>query len=87
MAKKAVSITSKGFSPASVSLANGDTILFTNNDTVVHSANFKTYTPPGSTGDISPGASVETNPFTVAGSYDYNCDHHPKMKGSVTVTG
>ena len=86
MAKKAVAITSKGFSPDKITLASGDTIVFTNSDSVVHNANFKTYTPPGSTGDISPGASVETNPFTVAGTYEYSCDHHPKMKGTVTVS-
>jgi len=86
-----VTITKNGYVPSEVSLASGDTVQFTNNDTVAHQVEFKNTT----------GVTCAPNPlvlqpaqsgsctFGTAGTFSYS-DPNVRgntFRGSVTVTG
>jgi len=77
-----VSIENFSFSPASISVSAGDTVVWTNNDSVAHTV---TSTDGAfDTGDIAPGASASVT-FENAGTFAYICSIHPSMTGSVDV--
>jgi hypothetical protein len=70
------------FSPASVSIAVGDTVTWTNNGQAPHNAtaddgSFKTPT-------LNHGQSA-SHTFTQAGTFSYICTIHPQMKGTIRV--
>ena len=70
------------FDPADLTVAPGDTVTWTNDDLVAHSA-----TALDSTFDskiIAPGASWSFVPKQ-RGALPYKCVFHPTMKGSFTV--
>lgn len=70
------------FNPAQIEIAVGTTVTWTNNDTVAHTA-----TATGGefdSGILDPGSSF-SHTFAKAGTYDYACLIHPKMKGTVVV--
>jgi len=72
------------FSPASVTVQAGQTLTFTNEDAVTHTA-----TSAGGSWDsglIAPGASY-TLTLREPGTYTYHCSIHPFMQGTVIVTG
>ncbi|HEY6780186.1 MAG TPA: plastocyanin/azurin family copper-binding protein [Thermoleophilaceae bacterium] len=77
------SVTIKDFSfgPSTITVDVGDSVTWTNQDEVTHTA-----TSPGTfdTGDIKPGTS-RTATFDKAGSFSYICKPHPFMKGTVVV--
>jgi plastocyanin len=77
-----VSIKNFAFSPASVSAKPGDTVTWTNNDSVAHTVT----ATDGSfdTGAIDPGKSASIT-FSAAGTFAYRCSIHPSMTGSVKV--
>ncbi len=77
-----VTIASFAFSPASVSVSVGDTVVFVNNASVAHTAT----ATDGSfdTGTIQPGGSASVT-FTSAGTFSYLCSIHTSMTGTVTV--
>ena len=78
-----VSMESIKFTPDSVSVSAGDTVTWTNNDTVGHDVtgdNFKS----GKPGAMENGDTYE-NTFDKAGTFEYVCTVHPGMEGSVTV--
>ena len=78
-----ISITSSAYSPASVTVANGSTVTWTNNDNMVHTVT----TAEGSisSGDITPGSSYSKT-FTTAGTYNYYDAHNTSMMGVLVVT-
>jgi plastocyanin len=80
-----VKIANFAFDPQTISAKVGDTVTWTNNDSVQHTATVKSdatcTTPP-----ISGGASSGIT-FTKAGTYDYFCKIHPTMTGKIEVTG
>lgn len=81
-ADHAVEIKGMKFSPANLTVAAGDTITFTNMDSAPHTA-----TATGGafdTGRLSRGESA-TVTINAAGSFDYICSVHPRMKGTVTA--
>ncbi|MDA4122920.1 MAG: cupredoxin domain-containing protein [Thaumarchaeota archaeon] len=81
------------FSPDSVSVAPGTTIMFVNQDTgSIHDIDF-TSMPPGATVANNPSTNTNTwsgNSFTFTlttpGTYSYKCDYHGWMTGTITVT-
>jgi plastocyanin len=79
----AITISNFMFSPMSVSVAPGSTVSVTNKDSVAH-----TLTATGGqfdTGDISGG---QTKTFTApskAGTYNYICNIHQYMMGTIVV--
>lgn len=75
-----MSIKSFAFEPASLKVAVGATVTWTNDDAVDH-----TITGPGfDSGQVVPHATFSRT-FDKAGTYDYSCGIHPSMKGQVVV--
>jgi len=78
-----VTISNFMFSPMHASVAPGSTVSVTNKDSVTH-----TLTATGgrfNTGDIGPG---QTKTFTApskAGTYNYICNIHQYMMGTIVV--
>jgi LPXTG-motif cell wall-anchored protein len=78
-----VTIKSFKFAPQSLTIKVGDTVMWTNQDSVEHSAVADDGT--FDTGLISKG-STRAFRFTTAGTYGYHCGPHRFMKATVTVT-
>ncbi len=71
------------FSPATVSVASGQSVTWTNADPVQHTA---TSDSPGwDSGPLSPDGTFTTT-FTTPGTYAYHCNIHPFMHGTVIVS-
>jgi plastocyanin len=83
-ATKAVAIKSTGFSPASVTIATGDAVKWTNRDTKNHQvvANNGSF----ASAVIKPGKSY-THTFNTAGTFRYHDALHPSLTGRVIVKG
>ncbi len=77
-----VNIKSFKYHEAEITIAVGDTIVWLNQDGARHTATAR----DGSfrTGSLRKGASVEVL-FAQAGTYEYFCRFHPRMKGIVVV--
>ena len=78
----AASIQNFAFSPSSLSISVGDTVLWTNNDSALHTVTSDTGSELN--GQLSPGLTYQ-HIFMAAGSFPYHCNIHPSMHGSVTV--
>jgi plastocyanin len=78
----AVSIQGFAFQTASLTISVGETVTWTNHDSVSHTV---TADDGSFTSDpIAPGASYQ-HTFTTAGSFAYHCSIHPSMKATVVV--
>ena len=71
------------FAPAEVTVAAGDTVTWTNNDSAPHDVTADGF-KSGEPGGMQQGDAYERT-FQKAGSFDYVCTVHPGMEGSVTV--
>ena len=71
------------FNPAEVTVSVGDTVTWTNNDSVGHDVTADSFSS-GDAGGMSPGDNFE-HTFDEAGSFDYVCTVHPGMEGTVVV--
>ena len=85
-----VTITRNGYVPSSLSVAAGDTVQFTNSDSVAHQVEFKTTAGVTCSPNplvVQPGASGSCV-LTQAGSYSYSDPnvHGNTYRGSITVT-
>jgi plastocyanin len=83
-AAEAVSITTSGFQPAQVTIATGETVTWTNNDTVSRQivADGGSFTSP----QIAPGSTYSFR-FTRAGTVAYHDQVKTAQRGSVVVRG
>ena len=81
-ASRGVAIGDFAFSPRTIEIRVGDTVRWTNRDSVAHSATAQN----GSfdTGLLSDGESGSVR-FTAPGTYRYICTPHPDMTGTVVV--
>ena len=72
------------FSPATLTIPKGATVIWTNMSAAPHSINNNT------NAFSSPGNLLRSQTFqmvfTTAGTYTYHCGLHPYMKGTITVT-
>jgi amicyanin len=78
-----VSMKDIKFDPSEVTIKAGDTVTWTNDDSVGHDVtgdDFKS----GEPGALQNGDTFE-HKFDKAGTFDYVCTVHPGMKGSVVV--
>ena len=75
-----VTIDKLVFSPVSVQAKVGDTIEWTNNDVIAHTATVK-----GGWDVMIPAKSKGKVTLKAAGAVDYFCRFHPNMKGHVEV--
>ena len=72
------------FAPASIQVAIGSTVTWTNSDNFTHSVQFAGEDAPGAV--LKPGDSTSRT-FDQAGSFTYVCAFHPQnMTGTVIVT-
>jgi plastocyanin len=77
-----IEIREIAYHPAETEIAAGTTVTWKNSDTVPHSA---TSTDGVFDSDIfDPGKSFSFT-FDEAGTFDYTCLVHPKMKGTIVV--
>ena len=65
-----------------LTIAVGDTVTWTNRDTVVHTAT--SVNGAFDSGDLDVGESYSLT-FTAPGTYDYLCTPHPSMTGRIVV--
>jgi len=70
------------FKPETISVQVGDTVVWTNNDTFLH-----TTTADGGAWDSGDMSQGDTFPFTFTapGTYSYRCSFHASMTGTVIV--
>lgn len=76
-----VTIKDFKFNPATVIVKAGETIIWTNEDSVQHTA---TFTEKFDSGNLDAGKSF-SHTFNEAGTFDYICSFHPYMKGKIIV--
>ena len=78
-----VTIADFQFTPAQITINQGDTVTWTNNGPTAHSAT----APDGSfdTG-IFPAGQTRSHTFNDAGTFSYVCTPHPNMHGTIVVT-
>jgi len=78
-----VSMEGIAFDPAEVTVKVGDTVTWTNNDTVGHDVTGDDF-QSGDAGGMGNGDTFE-HTFEEAGTFDYVCSVHPGMDGTVAV--
>jgi len=78
----AVTLAGQAFSPASVTVAVGGTVTWTNKDSMPHNVTANSGAFKSAT--LAPGA-VFSFTFTTPGTYAYNCTFHGGMNGTVIV--
>jgi plastocyanin len=77
-----VTIKNFSFSPSSLTVPVGATVVWKNDDGVAHTA---TTTSRGfDSGNLDNGAKFSFT-FLKAGTYAYVCQYHPNMTGQITV--
>ncbi len=79
-----VAIQGMAFAPATITIAAGDSVRWTNSDAAPHTATFRA--TGADTGRLNRGDSGALT-FDTPGSYEYACAIHPSMRGQVIVTG
>ena len=73
------------FLPKSANVKVGDTVLWTNSDSVAHTVTKRSGPGPKfDSGPIKPGGTY-TRTFKQAGKIDYLCTIHPNQTGTLTV--
>jgi plastocyanin len=82
-AEVAVDIRDFAYSPDVIEIAAGDTVTWTNQDQVPHTATGEDRDVLQS-GTIAPGASF-SQVFPEAGEFGYHCEFHPNMSGTIVV--
>jgi len=83
-ATKTINIYSSGFSPKSTTITEGDTVTWTNRDSVNHQvlATKGQFVSP----ILRPGQTYSFT-FRAAGTYDYQDELHPRLTGTIKVNG
>jgi plastocyanin len=83
VAEVPVDIRDFAYSPNPIEIAAGDTVTWTNQDEVPHTATGEDRDVLQS-GTIAPGASF-SQVFPEAGEFGYFCEFHPNMTGTIVV--
>ncbi|HEX9337221.1 MAG TPA: cupredoxin family copper-binding protein [Pseudonocardiaceae bacterium] len=81
-----VTIQNFAFSPASLTIPAGTTVVWTNMDTAPHTVTVRSGPVTFSSPNLNQGDTF-TYTFTQSGTYSYYCAVHPNMTASVTVAG
>jgi plastocyanin len=79
----AVTIQNFAFAPATLTVAAGTTITWTNMDSTAHTVTLDDGS--ATSDDIAAGATYQ-HTFAAAGTFAYHCKIHPTMKATITVT-
>lgn len=78
-----VSIQNFAFSPSTLTIHVGDTVIWTNSDSVSHSVRSDSGSEINSA--LLGNGQTYSHTFAQAGTYTYHCSVHPSMKGTVIV--
>ena len=78
-----ISISGLDFIPSTITINVGDTVKWTNKDSMQHSVSSDTGGELSSSGFYKNG--VYSHTFTAPGEYAYHCSFHPSMEGKVIV--
>jgi len=78
-----VTIQNFSFNPSSITIKKGDTIVWTNKDSMAHTITGNNGGPASS--PISANSTYSFM-FNNIGAFPYHCSIHPSMTGTVTVT-
>lgn len=78
-----VTISNFAYSPATITVAPGDTVTWRNNDSAPHTVTSNSGSELNSP-QLSQGQTYE-HVFSAAGSFAYHCTIHPSMQGTVAV--
>jgi plastocyanin len=76
-----ITIKNFSFSPSPLNIKVGTTVIWTNQDNVLHHIKSATF----ESGDLGQGQSFQFT-FTAVGTYDYICKIHTSMKGQIIVS-
>ncbi|MHB8830737.1 MAG: cupredoxin domain-containing protein [Patescibacteria group bacterium] len=77
-----VTIQNFSFQPSDVSAKKGDSIIFTNQDSVPHTITSQTF----DSGQLQKGQSFTLNTSNLSpGTYSFHCSIHPSMTGTITI--
>jgi plastocyanin len=79
-----VQIANLAFNPTSITVSTGNTVTWTNDDTLPHTVTAQD--DLFDSGILDPGATFAWT-FTDPGSIAYHCQLHPNMQGTVVVEG
>jgi YVTN family beta-propeller protein len=79
----AITIQGMAFSPLAVTVKAGETITWTNQDSITHTVTSND--AKWDSGNLDPGKSFQFT-FAQPGTYAYHCSIHPFMTGTITVT-
>jgi plastocyanin len=77
-----VFIQGMAFNPASITVAAGTTITWTNKDAITHTVTSDSKL--WDSGSVGPNGTFSFT-FATAGTFPYHCNVHPSMTASVTV--
>ncbi len=75
-----VQIRGSAFTPASMTINVGDSVVWNNKDIIPHTATGKSF----DSGNMDVGASYKFV-FKKKGTYSYTCSYHPTMHGTIVV--
>ena len=80
---KNIEISNFAFSPTTLTINKGDTIIWTNKDSASHTVTSDSGTELSS-GTLSNGQTY-SHTFSNSGTYNYHCNFHGMMKGTIIV--
>ncbi len=84
VATDAVDIKNFAFSPATITVTAGSTVVWSNSDSIQHDITFDGGSIASS---VLNHNDTFSHTFPTAGTYHYICSIHPFMHGTVIVTG
>jgi plastocyanin len=79
----AVDIKDLAFNPATITVATGGKVTWTNSDTTAHTVTLDDGS--ADSGNLAPASTFDQT-FATAGTFAYHCTIHSNMHGTVTVT-
>lgn len=80
-----VAIQDYAYAPEIIKIKVGDTVTWTNNDTVQHDVKSEAGLSEGPMSELLAKGETYNFTFMEAGTYNYYCSPHPYMKGTVIV--
>jgi len=81
-----VEVENMAFTPANITVTKGTKVTWTNKDNVIHTVTSKPGAPEAfDSGNLTEGGTFSFT-FNKVGTYNYFCQPHPQMTGTVTVT-
>ena len=84
--KAVVTIKSFAFSPATLEIAKGATVTFANNDSATHTVTSgANRAKDGKFDKQISGSNEDSITFDTTGTFEYFCNFHSSMKGTVVV--